>query len=301
MKYRQLRPWRVALKNKIGSVTLCLLALVSVDTPPVFAAQAAPQAPSKQEQTLQQFLDQMLLMVAPIEIWCGPSRMGTATGFFFTNEGKLYLITNKHVVRDDTNHVFPDKLRLRLHTNAQDHTQNADYDIWLYRDRKSVWREKPGVDVVAIELPSTEMSRFFLIALSSNFLPPKNLVLAPGDEVVVIGYPRGFSDVLHNYPVVRTGAVASAYPVPFQGQPLFLVDARLHPGTSGSPVLAKPSNVTRTAETTLVGDYHIFFLGINSGEVNFSPESSGLNAIWYSTEIVALTQGSFQSAVFQQP
>jgi S1-C subfamily serine protease len=224
-----------------------------------------------------------------------------ATGFFFTNENKLFLVTNRHVVRDDQNRLFPDKLRLRLHTNAQDHTQNADYDVPLYRDRKSVWLEKPDVDLVAIELPMQEMSHFVLIALGPNFLPPADLVIAPGDEVLIVGYPRGFSDALHNYPIQRTGAVASAYPVQFQGKPFFLVDARLHPGTSGSPVLAKPSNMMRTSSgTTVHGDFHIFFLGVNSGEVNFG-ESSGLNVIWYSTEVVAMTGSSFHSQTVQQP
>jgi len=241
-------------------------------------------------------------MVAPIEVWCGPSRIATATGFFFTNEEKLWLITNRHVVRDDERRLFPDKLRLRLHTNAQDHTQNTDYEVPLYRDRNSVWREKPGVDLAAIELPMQEMSHFVLIALAPSFLPPGNLVIAPGDEVLIVGYPRGFSDALHNYPILRTGAVASAYPVPFQGQPFFLVDARLHPGTSGSPVLAKPSNtMTTSSGTTVHGDFHIFFLGVNSGEANFPGESSGLNAIWYGSEVAALTASSFRSQVFQWP
>src|SRR5258708_2942636 len=262
---------------------------------PVGTAQA-PQA-----QTLQQFLDQVLLMVTPIEEWCGPSRIATATGFFFTNENKLYLVTNRHVVRDDQNRLFPDKLRLRLHTNAQDHTQNADYDVSLYRDKKSVWREKPGVDLVAVELPTQEMSRFVLTALAPSFLPPEDLVVAPGDELLIVRYPPAFSDVVRNYPIVRTGAVASSYPTPFQGQPYFLVDARLHPGTSGSPVLAKPTNTMRKSSTTVVGDYHIFFLGVNSGEVNFGGESSGLNAIWYSTEVVDLTGASFHSTLVQQP
>src|SRR5258708_35273014 len=100
------------------TLLLCLSALMSMCS--VDAAQA-PQA-----QTLQQYLDQALLMVAPIEVWCGPSRIAMATGFFFTNENKLFLVTNRHVFRDDQSRLFPDKLRLRLHTNAQDHTQNAD-------------------------------------------------------------------------------------------------------------------------------------------------------------------------------
>src|SRR5260370_29930438 len=133
-------------------------------------------AQTPQAQSLQQFLDQVLLMVAPIEVWCGPSRIATATGFFFTNENKLYLVTNRHVVREDQNRLFPDKLRLRLHTNAQDHTQNADYDVPLYRDKKSVWREKPDVALVAIELPTREIAHVVFISLAPYFLPPVHLV-----------------------------------------------------------------------------------------------------------------------------
>lgn len=273
--------------------------LTAIFIGPAFAMRAA-HAPH-QSQTLQQFMDQIYLMVAPIEMWCGPSRLGTATSFFFTNEGQLYLITNRHVVRNETELLFPDKLRLRLHTNAQDHTQNTSYDIQLYRDGKSVWREMPGVDLVAIELSKVEMSHFVLVALDSRFLPPKNLVLAAGDEVDVVGYPFGFSDAIHNYPVVRTGALASAYPEHFAGQPFFLIDARLHPGTSGSPVLLKPSNILRTSETIVHGDYHIFLIGVNSGNFQSHGESLGLNVIWYGSEVVALTEASFHSQIFPQP
>ncbi|HXN53595.1 MAG TPA: trypsin-like peptidase domain-containing protein [Candidatus Acidoferrum sp.] len=137
--------------------------------------------------------------------------------------------------------------------------------------------------------------------MAPSFLPPANLVVAPGDELLIVGYPRGFSDVVRNYPIVRMGAVASSYPTLFQGQLYFLVDARLHPGTSGSPVFAKPTNPLRTSSGTAIGDYHMFFLGVNSGEVNLGGESSGLNAIWYATEVVELTGSSFHSQPVQQP
>jgi hypothetical protein len=196
----------------------------------------------------------------------------------------------------------PDRLRLRLHTNSLDHTQNADYDVALYRDHKSIWREKPGVDLAAIELPQEQMrGRFVLSAIAPNFLPPANLVVGAGDAVLIVGYPVGFSDSLHNYPVARTGAIASQYRLAFNGQPYFLADAHLHPGTSGSPVLLKPSPLIPTLETTRVGDFSIFFLGVNSGEVVFPGGSSGLNAIWYADEVEKITAASFQSQVFQQP
>ena len=50
-------------------------------------------------------------------------------------------------------------------------------------------------------------------------------------------YPLGqYYDDVFNLQVVRNGTVASAYPMRFRGQPYFLIDARLHEGTSGSPV-----------------------------------------------------------------
>lgn len=275
-----------------------LLFLLFVNVVPSRARQVPPQ---NAVQNLQQFLNQVWLIVTPIEIWCGPSQLGTATGFFFENEGRLYLVTNRHVVRIEEKKFFPDKLRIRLHTNPQDHTQNSNYDIPLYRDKKSLWREKPGVDLVAIELPKDDMRRFTFISLSPAFLPPGNIVLGAGDDVLIVGYPYGFSDTLRNYPVVRNGSIASPYPVPFEGHPYFLVDARLHPGTSGSPVLVKPSNILKTMETTYLGDYHLIFLGVNSGSANFGADPSGLNSIWYANEVVEITAASFQPPAYPQP
>ncbi len=267
-----------------------------MSTPP-----QAPQQPPPPTLSPQQFLDQFLLVVAPITMRSGPTVLGTATGFFFSNNGRLFLVTNRHVVRQENDNYFPDSLRLRLHTNAQDATQNADYEISLYRNRLSTWREKPNVDLTAIEIPQQDMARFMIKALSVQQLPPPNLVVPLGNEVIVIGYPRGFSDVLHNYPIARTGAVASPYPVDFQGKSFFLVDAHLHPGTSGSPVLMKPTSMLTTSEGTVFSGMTTFFLGVNSGEVNFGVEQSGLNAIWYGRSVQEITGPAFQSPVFPQP
>jgi hypothetical protein len=153
------------------SFSLLLVSAGSGQTPP---QQSKPQ-------TMEQFLDQVWLMVAPIEMWCGPSKIGSATGFFFENDQKLYLVTNRHVVRQDDpargEHTFPDKLTLLLHTNPLDHTQNASYEVPLYRDKKSLWREKPGVDLAAIELRVQDMIRFKFLSMDQKFLPPDDVLL----------------------------------------------------------------------------------------------------------------------------
>lgn len=60
----------------------------------------------------------------------------------------------------------------------------------------------------------------------------------------------------------RQGSVASMFPVPFEGKSYFLVDAILHNGTSGSPVVTQPANVYRTKGGTLaIGPQEKLYLG----------------------------------------
>jgi S1-C subfamily serine protease len=112
---------------------LFLASLVARAQQPASANPAAQQ--SQPALTLQQFLDQFLLIVAPIEIWSGPTRLGTATGFFFVNEGRQYFVTNRHVVREEQQQFFTDRLIVRLHTNPQDNTQNSTTTFSCIRTR----------------------------------------------------------------------------------------------------------------------------------------------------------------------
>jgi hypothetical protein len=63
------------------------------------------------------------------------------------------------------------------------------------------------------------------------------------DDVLIVGYPRGFYDQSNLYPIVKSGVVASAWSRDFNGQPRFLIDARLFPGSSGSLVITSPSDI----------------------------------------------------------
>ena len=225
--------------------------------------------------------------------------VGTASGFFYQKEDKIYLVTNRHVVLDKKNEkktLKPDLLRLRLHTNPTDITQNADFDVPLYNNGAKRWHDHKdyssmGVDVAVVEIDQEQLKKgHFIRALSAANFFPKNFRMEPGEDVMVIGFPRGVSDSKHNLPLMRNAMIASAYGVHFEGRPFFFIDSNLHPGTSGSPVLTKPKNVwpDDKGNTNLLTGSPIYFLGVHSATASYKPagdEPLGLAFVWYASVI----------------
>jgi len=239
-------------------------------------------------------VNELLFIVALITMVQGSQNVGSATGFFYVKNDVLYFITNRHVVIDETKGLKPDDLRIRLHTDVGDLTKNADRTIALYRGGKPRWHvhrnyPKVPIDVAVIELDQKEVTTGTLLkALGrSNFLPEK-FMINPGEDIMVIGYPRGLSDSMHNLPLVRNALVSSAYGVNFDGAPTFLVDANLHPGMSGSPVLTKPKNIwpDKDGNTNMMTGSPTYFLGVFSATLSVrtsttQEEALGLGAVWY--------------------
>ncbi len=222
------------------------------------------------------------------------AQIGTASGFFYTRGDDLFLVTNRHVCKDDVAGTAPDVLRLTLHTDAADLKKTATLDVPLYHGGKPVWRIHPtfkDADVVLLKLDTAAVKKKFVITAFSkdSFLPP-NLPLHPGEDVFVMGYPFGVHDTVFALPIFRSAMIASSYGVPFQGEPFFLTDANLHPGTSGSPVLTKPKsawvddkgNTSLTSGTTyyLVG-VHSAILSVNTTGPHQTSIPLGLGTAWY--------------------
>jgi hypothetical protein len=112
-----------------------------------------------------------------------------------------------------------------------------------------------------------------------------------GTPLLVVGFPLGFHDSVHHLPVARQASVASSFGTRFQGQGLFLTDARLHRGSSGAPV------VMRDAARTAAHDPLPWkLLGIHSARMDMggrdlvADESLGLNCAWYADVLMSLTK-----------
>ena len=215
-----------------------------------------------------------------------PTNTGSASGFFYKQNLEVYLITNRHVVINEIKDFFPDHLVIRVHTSETNLLPNRDINIPLYNNQIPLWREHPhinNVDVIAIKVSNLlDSSDFITLWRDELFIQEEDLIEL-GAPVIIMGYPMAFYDSRHNLPISRSGTLASLYGANFEGNPYFLIDANLHPGTSGSPVYMPRSPTRKTLTGYDISDrpFPPILLGINSGEYSADGVKLGLNVVWY--------------------
>lgn len=237
--------------------------------------------------------DEALFGVTRVLTFAGSRGLTTASGFFFERDGRLYLVTSRHVLFDAPSGHAPDRIEIELHTDPRDLTQLATMSILLYRDGLAVWHQAKDsggeVDVAALQLDRSALpAACVLQPFGRQHLPEGFDRFEVGDRLAIPGFPLGFFDTVHHLPVVRQASVASAYGTRFQGLGFFLTDARMHRGSSGSPVLAR-------VDAPGPGRPRWCLLGVHSSRMDMASrdaaqdESLGLNCAWYADVLMALT------------
>lgn len=241
-------------------------------------------------------IESILLAVVHIRTFKSDGTTTNATGFYFTRDDNLYLITNRHVVLEELTYHRPDRIEITLHPDPSNLAATSVYSISLYDHAGNpVWREASdtsgSVDVVAIPIlkeyfPSDVLYRSF----TPEHMPSQMRDIEVGHSVRVVGFPLGFHDTLHNLPVMRHAIVASSYSLRFQGNGYFLTDSLLHRGSSGSPVVAYRKDI---------GNGRIGFpwllLGVHSARLSAASrdpqqdERLNLFAAWYTDVLLTLT------------
>jgi len=240
-------------------------------------------------------IESLLLAVTRVTAMFGQKHLSSATGFFFERDGRLFLVTGRHVVLDEASDHRPDRLEIELHVAPENVAKTRQFSIPLYRNQQPVWREGSDatgpIDVVVLALERS--------ALPTNFLfrafTPAHLVeqldqIEVGTSVLIVGFPLGFHDALHRLPVARQAVIASAFGIRFQGNGYFLTDARMHRGTSGAPVVAR-------APTQRAGraDLPWMLLGVHATRMDVAnrdvrqDEHLDLNCAWYADILLTLT------------
>jgi S1-C subfamily serine protease len=240
-------------------------------------------------------IESLLLAVTRIATVKDGREKTNATGFFFERDGGLYLVTARHVVREEAANHFPDSLLIDLHSNPDNVAQVTRFSIPLYSGGAPVWRE--GLDsagdvdvaVLALDRPALPAT-LHLRAFSPAHLVQQLDEIEVGTPIVVVGFPLGFEDMLHHLPVARQGIVSTSFGLRFQGQGYFLTDARMHRGASGAPVVARTPSSQSGRE-----DLPWRLLGIHTSRMDVTnrdiEEDSrlNLNTAWYADIILSLT------------
>lgn len=199
----------------------------------------------------------------------------TATGFFYSDDrAKLYLVTNKHVVYGENFAANPDpiidQIRLKLHTNANNLSQNKEITINLMDGQRRKWIEyKPdsGVDVVLIPVTISRKDYFF-VTLRKSFIDSNNIRVG-FEKIFIMGYPFGWHDEVNNLPITRVGHLSSPFKVPFRGKPVMLGDIETHKGMSGGPVFMRLKDYLKKKDgkwNKQLGSSKTILIGIFSGQ-----------------------------------
>ena len=203
------------------------------------------------------------------------------TGFLIsdpTPDGK------PRVVLVTANHVFErmpgEKATVGYRTQRADGSwQYAPEKITIRQGGKELWTHHGARDVAAISIRVP--AAFAKAAIPLNWLAGDDTFnqyqLAPGDEMMTLGFPQGLSANTAGFPILRSGRVAS-YPLgPSAKFPTFLLDFRVFPGNSGGPVYID-AGLHRGAGEAEPPEAH-FIAGILTQQVELDGENLAIGIV----------------------
>ena len=181
------------------------------------------------------------------------------TGFlvgFHRDKDEVYLITNKHVVQDQT--------ILFIRFNTLDGTPANDFPFQI-KDEKGLvqfsFHPNPQIDIVAVSLNldflKSSNSSFDFYDLEKDIYTldqMENNQLHEGSLVFALGFPMNLVDQDRQYPICRLGCISrisNAFDV--ENAIDFLVDAQTFPGNSGGPIISRSECANTGKNSKLIG------------------------------------------------
>jgi len=238
-------------------------------------------------------IEPVLLTAARVCTFAGQQLLTNASGFYFARDERLFLVTSRHVMIDETSQHFPDRIEIEVHIDLHNVAQTTGFSMPLYRDSKSLWRQgcdgAGEVDVAVLEIERAALpSGMVYHAFTPEHLQQPQTLVEVGTSLLVVGFPLGFHDTLHHIAVVRHAVVASSFGLRFQGQGYFLTDARTHRGTSGAPVVMRIPGCGKDGLPWMLLGVHSARLDLGSRDIEVD-EALGLNCTWYADILLTLT------------
>lgn len=213
---------------------------------------------------------QLLFTTVPVWTEYVDGSRGSGTGFIYNvpvpsapNQSIPLLVTNLHVV-DKAKRALVEFVERVDSGPAPDRRVRVELDSASNQMKKSI-----SLDIAIFPLGPAinEMGQKgrppFFRSVTPELIPSESAEsdLAAMEEIVFIGYPSGLRDEKSASPLIRRGITASPVWNDFGGEPAFMIDAGVFPGSSGSPVFILNQGAYPTKDALVVGS-RILFLGV---------------------------------------
>lgn len=210
------------------------------------------------------------------------------TGFLLTHQVgedayKVYLISNKHVLAGAASIAI-------TFTKSKDGEADVGNTLRLPIANVAanvVGHPDPDVDIAILActnlfnlLPNQLYFKAASYDMLATFDEPE---LSIAENVYFVGYPDNRYDTTNNLPLIRTGLIASHPKYNFNGKPVFIIDAQVFPGSSGSPVYIDLTYENMKNGQIVVGKRTVKLLGIVSATM---VRNNQLKAIQTATNFV---------------
>jgi len=211
----------------------------------------------------------------------GPSKtqagaVGIGTGFVL---GKLMspgserawyvLVTAGHVIDD----IQGDYLTIKFRAKQADGSYRVvSAAMPLRSGGKELYKKHESADVVALYIrPPAGTEGFPLLAADAFLIKESEIVkygIHPGDDLMALGYPLGAAANQWEFPILRSGKIASYPLAPISLIKTFLFDFHVYDGNSGGPVyFVLPNSRFAPAKAIPLGGFVSRIVGLVSQQV----------------------------------
>lgn len=212
---------------------------------------------------------QLLYTTVPIYAQNQNGSYSSGTGFVFSiresdTQSIPLLVTNYHVLENAIAGFF------ELHLAENGTPTNKSVRIQF--DRAIISGNKLGdLDLIAVPLAATlndftnKNVDLFFRSVDQNMIPTQEQWddFAAIEDITFIGYPNGLYDNKNKMSIIRKGITATPIWNNFNGENVFLIDAGVFPGSSGSPVFVYNKGSYPIKDGIAIGN-RLLFVGIIS-------------------------------------
>lgn len=215
--------------------------------------------------------EQLLFTTVRIDTQDKEGKSWSGTGFIVSYKKDdmeiPFLVTNKHVIKD----MVSGKLEFWHKNDGKlDFSQRVEMPLHNF---ESLWHPHPNSDVDIAVMPigfllstaKAENREIFYKSVPNDMIASETQIqeLDAIEEITTMGFPKSLRDEHNLMPIVRKGITSTHPALNFDNLPMFLIDAPIFEGASGSPVFIINIGMwqNKTGGTN-VGGNRILLLGV---------------------------------------